>query len=72
MVTLANGQTSITTATDIVDARDLLGDGDRLPVPITFGQILMYDDGGIQWVFPLTDENGNIITNQDGQIVYEG
>lgn len=73
-VELYNGQTAITTGTHTEDARDFLnirsGSGITVPVSTDEGQILMSDDS-LQWiaVFPLVDEDGNIITSES-KIVY--
>ena len=74
-VTLANGQSTITTATDIDDARDFMGDDNSAPIPLptAAGQIIINDDiGGIQWVIPMVDENGSIMTSEFGHIMYLG
>lgn len=73
-VQLTNGQTAITTATHITDVRDFLGLDTgifmQIPTPTGASQILMADDT-LQWiaVYPLVDEDGNIVTSE-AKIVY--
>lgn len=73
-VTLANAQSTITTATDIKDARDFLDNGasSGIPIPTNIGDLLMYLDGGVQWVTPLISEDDIWMTNDDGELLIEG
>jgi hypothetical protein len=73
-VTLANAQSTITTAADIKDARDFLDNGSSsgIPTPTNVGDLLMYLDGGVQWVTPLISEDDIWMTNDDGELLIEG
>jgi hypothetical protein len=70
-VKLSNGQTTISTATHIDDARDFLK-GNSLPEPTLQGQILMYHEGGVQWAMPMINEDGYIMLTEDYQIMVMG
>jgi len=72
-VELSSGQTSITTATDIEDSRDLLNiESQRPPIamPTAESQILM-SNASLAWiaVFPVVGEDGNIVTSE-GKIIH--
>lgn len=75
-VTLANAQSTITTSTDVKDCRDFLDNGAAtgLPTPTAPGSILMYVDGGVQWVTPVIDDDDySIVIDEDTMtIVYDG
>ena len=75
-VTLANGQTTITTATDVDDARDFLNTGqdDALPAPTGPAQVLMTDNGSLPfWATPVIDEvEGTWMAGDDNELVWEG
>ena len=71
-ITLANGQTTITTATDIEDARDLLrGWRTEQPYDATMvGDILISIDGiTFERGKPVVDEWGEIVVDSTGTIV---
>jgi hypothetical protein len=76
-VQLTNGQTAITTATHIDDARDFLvpgsGSSGSLPVATSPGQIIISDEGN-NWiaVTPMVDGNGDIMTDENDLIMYNG
>lgn len=72
-VTLANAQSTITTATDIKDARDFLDNGSAsgIPAPTEIGQVLMYLDGGVQWATPLIADSGGWMTDEDGYLMVD-
>jgi len=77
-VTLANGQTDVTTADDIDDGRDFLGDGSdsAVPAPTGPGQVFMSDDVSIPfWATPVIahpDDGGGWLTNEDGDLIVVG
>jgi hypothetical protein len=71
-VELANGQTSITTATHVVDAREFLHtrDVNILSSATAAGQILISNDGiTLELGIPVVDGNGDIVTDINGHIV---
>jgi hypothetical protein len=70
-VTLAGGQSTITTATDIINARDPFDTGsfNAVPDPTTSGQILMSDTRN--WQKPMIGEDGNIMIDENYEIMYE-
>ena len=76
LVTLTNGQTSISTIDDILDCRDLLKGRDTnigmLPVAAASGQILITDET-LNWIAatPVIDENGYWMTGDDDELVWE-
>lgn len=72
-VTLANGQSTITTATDIKDCRDFLDNGmaNSVPIPTTVGDVLMYMDGGVQWATPLIADVGGWMTDDAGYLMVD-
>jgi len=72
-VTLANGQTTITTATDIKDCRDFLDNGtaNSVPTPTAIGDVLMYLDGGVQWATPLIADSGGWMTDEEGYLMVD-
>lgn len=75
LVVLANGQTTITTATDILDCRDTLGGSDTtylLPEPTEQGQVLMVDEA-LNWIAasPLTDDDGGWMTDDSGMLMID-
>jgi len=75
LVALTNGQTTITTATDIEDCRDFLDGFDddmALSTPTAEGQVLVANDALLpEWVTPVIDENGYWMTGDDDQLVWE-
>jgi hypothetical protein len=73
-ITLANGQTTVATATHIKDARDFLDNGAAggVPTPTEIGQVLMYLDGGIQWATPVISEDYTWMANEAGELIVEG
>jgi hypothetical protein len=73
-VTLANGQSTISTAIHIKDARDFLDNGQAsgVPTPTEIGQILMYLDGGVAWATPVISEDYTWMANEDGELIVEG
>lgn len=73
-VTLANGQSTITTATDIKDARDFLDNGAAggIPTPTEIGQVLIYMDGGVSWETPLIADVGGWMTDDSGYLMVDG
>lgn len=75
-VTLANGQTIITTADDVDDARDPLDVGSSdtaVPTPTGPGQVFMSDDlSNPFWAIPVIahpDDGGGWMTDQDGNLI---
>jgi len=70
-VKLTNGQTVITTATHIEDARGFLsGNGSSTPYKANAnGQIIIAEDGEFKIRLPLVDLYGDILTNSNGEIV---
>lgn len=75
LVALTNGQTVVTTATDIEDCRDFLDgldDDMALGVPAAEGQVLVADEALLPiWVTPIIDENGYWMSGDDDQLVWE-
>jgi hypothetical protein len=72
-ITLVTGQSTITTYPDIKDGRDFLGSGTgSLPEPTEIGQLLMYLNGGVQWVTPVISEDDTWMVNDDGELVVVG
>lgn len=75
LVALTNGQTSITTVTDIEDCRDFLDGFDddlALDDPTAEGQVLMADETLRPiWATPVIDENGYWMTGDDDQLIWE-
>ena len=76
-VTLANGQSTIITSTDIKDCRDFLDNGaaNGVPAPDTVGDVFMYLDGGAQWATPIIahpDDGGGWLTNEEGYLIVAG
>jgi hypothetical protein len=74
-VILANGQTVVTTATDVLDCRDTLGGSDAtylLPEPTEQGQVLMVDEA-LNWIaaIPLTDDDGGWMTDDSGMLMID-
>ena len=72
-VTLATGQSTITTASDIKDARDFLDNGSAggIPSPTAIGQVLMYLDGGVTWATPMIADSGGWMTDEDGYLMVD-
>ena len=70
-VRLSNGQTTISTAVHIEDARSFLGgNGAMSPYESTQdGQIIIAEDGQFAVRLPLTDPYGFILTDADGRII---
>lgn len=70
-VLLANGQSTVSTATHVKDCRDFLDNGAAtgIPTPTTVGDVLMYLDGGVQWVTPLIDDEGGWMTDDDSLMI---
>lgn len=72
-VKLSNGQSSITTATHVVDAREFLEpkqDGTDIGGATEVGQILYSQDGAtFTPSIPLVNDFGEIMTNNDGKIL---
>ena len=78
-VTLANGQTTIDTADDVDDARDLFDAGSSataVPTPTGPGQIFMSDDlSNPFWATPVIadlEDGGGWLMNEDGDFIVEG
>jgi hypothetical protein len=74
-VTLANGQTTITTGTDVLDARDYLDNGQEnaLASPTAPGQVLMSDENLLPfWATPVISEDFAWMANGDGELIVEG
>ena len=70
-VKLTNGQTAVTTATHIEDARGFLtGNGAQTPYKATQdGQIIIAEDGDFIVALPLVDLYGDILTDANGEII---
>ena len=71
-VRLANAQSTITTTTDITDAREFLEPrvSDTLQEATAVGQILISNDGVVfEPGIPLVDGNGDILTDGNGHII---
>ena len=68
---LTYGQTAVTTATHIEDARGFLtGNGSSSPYKATAeGQIIIAQDGEFTVAKPLVDAYGDIVTDSNGEIV---
>ena len=75
LIALTNGQTSVTTVTDIVDARDFLDGADAntaLDTPTAEGQVLVTDETlRAIWVTPVIDENDHWMAGDNDQLVWE-
>ena len=74
-VILANGQTAVITATDVLDCRDTLGGSDAtylLPEPTEQGQVLMVDEA-LNWIaaVPLADDDGGWMTDDSGMLMID-
>jgi hypothetical protein len=78
-VFLTTGQTAVTTATDVDDARDFLAagsdsasGGDTLPVPAEDSMVLMSDDA-LDWIaaMPVISEDGTWMVGYDDKLVWE-
>lgn len=71
---LSNGQTQITTATHIEDARDFLDNGiaNTLPAATEYGQVLMSDEALAPfWATPLIADSGGWMTDEDGYLMID-
>lgn len=73
-VELDAAQTAIVQSTDIEHARDFLGQAQTVivPAPTANGHILIGDEGSWISVLPMVDEDGNIMTDEDSQIMWDG
>ena len=75
---LSNGQTQITTATHIQDARDFLDNGESspattLPIATEPGQVLMSSESLTPiWATPVVSEDYTWMANEDGELIIEG
>ena len=71
---LSNGQTQVTTATHIEDARDFLDNGvaNTLPAATEFGQVLMSNESLAPfWATPLIADSGGWMTDEDGYLMID-
>jgi len=71
-VKLTNGQTAVTTATHVDDARAMFSSNGSYGFPLTpteEGQIIIVQDGDFALGVPMVDIYGDIMTNADGTIL---
>lgn len=71
-VKLTNGQTAVTTATHVDDARAFYSSFGSYSLPFTptaEGQILIVENGKFAVGVPVTDAYGDIVTDSNGEIV---